>query len=87
MRVAALDIVIVRGVDVIGVRPVVVRMIGSVRRAGLVLVGAGSIAHARSVRSIRTSGTTQMRATTTYSANETNGATATGSRAIGMAAA
>jgi hypothetical protein len=43
--VPAFDVVVVRRVDMIGVRAVVVRMIRPVRRAGLVLVGARAIGH------------------------------------------
>ncbi len=85
--VAALDVVVVWRVDVVCVRAVIVRMIRSVRRRRLVLVRTRPIAHRAIVRSIRTSGTTQIKATTTYMANATNGANGTGSRAIGTASA
>ena len=85
--VTALDVVVVRRVDVVRVGPVIVRMIRSVRRRRLVLVRTRPIAHRAIVRSIRTSGTTQINATTTYSANATNGANGTGRRAIGTASA
>jgi hypothetical protein len=43
--VPAIEVVVVGGVDVVRVRAMVVRMIGAVRRAGLVLVGARAIGH------------------------------------------
>ena len=85
--VAALDVVVMWRVDVVRVGAVIVRMIRSMGRCGLVLVRTRPIAHRAIVRSIRTSGTTQINATATYIANATNGANGTGSRAIGTASA
>ena len=86
-RVTTLDVVVVWRMDVVCVWPVIVRMIRPVRRRRLVLVRTRPIAHRAIVRSIRTSGTTQINATSTYIANATNGANGTGRSAIGTAIA
>ena len=54
---ATLDVVVVWRVDVVGVRPVIVRMVGPVGRGRLVLVRARAIAHAGTILAASPRGT------------------------------
>jgi hypothetical protein len=62
-RVTTFDVVVVGRVDVVSVRPVIVRMVGPMGRRRLVLVRTRPIAHGAIVRSIRASVTTQIEVT------------------------
>jgi hypothetical protein len=62
-RVTTLDVVVVWRMDVVRVRPVIVRVIRPVGRRRLVLVRTRPIAHGAIVRSILASVTTQIEVT------------------------